>query len=136
LHRLVFGAVALRDQRTGPRLRARLADVLQAAHLRGEVHITARELRAALAFIFFGVHDCGELHAEPEWTPPRYWDRAFAADAPQRQGELLAELARFDPALDSNPVTGPAPAQGHPARPGRHRRRAGLRSPPRVVRVG
>ena len=35
--------------------------------------------------------------------PIRYWDRAFAAEAPQRQGELLAELARFDPALDSNP---------------------------------
>jgi len=94
----------LRDLHTGPRLRARLADVLQASHLRGEVHITARELRAALVFIFFGVHDCSELHAEPEMMPPRYWDQAFAADAPQRQGELLAELARFDPALDSNPL--------------------------------
>jgi len=94
----------LRAPDIGPRLRARLADALQACHLRGEAHITARELRAALAFIFFGVHDCGELHANPEWMPPRYWDRAFAADAPQRQGELLAELARFDPALDSNPL--------------------------------
>ena len=94
----------LRAPDIGPRLRTRLADVLQACHLRGEIHITARELRAALAFIFFGVHDCGELHANPEWVPPRYWDRAFAADAPQRQGELLAELSRFDPALDSNPL--------------------------------
>jgi serine/threonine protein kinase len=94
----------LRDPNVSPRLRARLADALQACHLRGEIHITARELRAALAFIFFGVHDCGELHANPELMPPRYWDRAFAADAPQRQGELLAELARFDPALDSNPL--------------------------------
>ena len=99
-----YSVGSLRDQHTGPRLRARLADVLQASHLRGEVHITARELRAALVFIFFGVHDCSELHAEPEWMPPRYWDRAFAADAPQRQGELLAELAHFDPALDSNPL--------------------------------
>lgn len=94
----------LRAPEIGPRLRTRLADALQACHLRGEAHITARELRAALAFIFFGVHDCGELHANPEWVPPRYWDRTFAADAPQRQGELLAELARFDPALDSNPL--------------------------------
>jgi serine/threonine protein kinase len=94
----------LRAPDTGPRLRTRLADALQACHLRGEAHITARELRSALAFIFFGVHDCGELHANPELMPPRYWDRAFAANAPQRQGELLAELARFDPALDSNPL--------------------------------
>lgn len=94
----------LRDANTGPHLRARLADALQACHLRGEIHITARELRATLAFVFFGVHECGELHADPELLPPRYWDRAFAADAPQRQGELLAELARFDPALDSNPL--------------------------------
>jgi serine/threonine protein kinase len=99
-----YSVRTLRDLHTGPRLRARMVDVLQAAHLRGEVHITARELRAALAFIFFGVHDCSELHAEPELMPPRYWDRAFAADAPQRQGELLSELARFDPALDSNPL--------------------------------
>ncbi len=94
----------LRAADTGPHLRARLADALQACHLRGEIHITARELRAALAFLFFGVHDCGELHADPELMPPRYWDRTFAANAPQRQGELLAELARFDPALESNPL--------------------------------
>ncbi|MDO9225284.1 MAG: NERD domain-containing protein kinase family protein [Pseudomonadota bacterium] len=94
----------LRAPDIGMRLRARLADALQACHLRGEAHITARELRAALVFLFFGVHDCGELHANPELMPPRYWDRAFAADASQRQGELLAELARFDPALDSNPL--------------------------------
>lgn len=94
----------LRDPNVSPRLRERLADAMQACHLRGEIHITARELRSALAFVFFGVHDCGELHANPELMPPSYWDRAFAADAPQRQGELLAELARFDPALDSNPL--------------------------------
>jgi len=85
-------------------LASRLADALQACHLRGEIHITARELRAALVFILFGVDDCHELHADLELTPPRYWDRAFAAGSPQRQGELLAELARFDPALDSNPL--------------------------------
>ena len=94
----------LRDPIKGAHLRLRLADVLQASHLRGEIHITARELRAALAFIFFGIHDCLELHADPELMPPFYWDRAFAAEAPQRQGELLSELARFDPALDSNPL--------------------------------
>lgn len=94
----------LRHPVLGPQVRSRLGDALQACHLRGEVHITARELRAALIFTFFGVHDCAELHADPELTPPGYWDRAFAASAPQRQGELLGELARFDPALDSHPL--------------------------------
>jgi hypothetical protein len=85
-------------------VRSRVGDALQACHLRGEVHITARELRAALVFTFFGVHECSELHADPELTLPGYWDRTFSAGAPQRQGELLGELARFDPALDSNPL--------------------------------
>jgi hypothetical protein len=94
----------LRHPVLGLQVRNRLGDALQACHLRGEVHITARELRAALIFTFFGVHDCAELHADPELAPPGYWDRAFAASASQRQGELLGELARFDPALDSNPL--------------------------------
>lgn len=99
--------LALRDAQRGTRLRRRLADALQACHLRGEIHITARELRAALVFIFFGVHDCQELHDNPELAPAPYWDRVFAAEGPasaQRQGELLKELSRFDPALDANSI--------------------------------
>jgi serine/threonine protein kinase len=94
----------LRDGESGPRLRERLTDALQACHQRGEVHITARELRAALSYILFGVHDCAELHENPELCPPRYYQQAFDAHAPQRQGELLAELARFDPALEAHPA--------------------------------
>lgn len=94
----------LRDATLGDQVRNRLADALQACHLRGEVHITARELRAALIFTFFGVDDCAALHADPELTPPGYWDRAFSARASQRQGDLLGELARFDPALDCDPL--------------------------------
>jgi hypothetical protein len=37
-------------------------------------------------------------------VPVSYWDRAFDEDSDDRQGELLAELAELDPALDSNPV--------------------------------
>jgi hypothetical protein len=33
---------SLRDTKTGPRLRERLAELLQACHQRGEIHITAR----------------------------------------------------------------------------------------------
>lgn len=93
----------LRDAEIGPRVRVRLIDALQACHQRGEVHITARELRAALSYIFFGVYYCTELHDDPDLRPLFYYQRAFDAQAPQRQGELLAELVRFDPALEANP---------------------------------
>ena len=102
----------LRDAERGPRLRARLTDALQACHQRGEVHITARELRAALSYILFGVHDCAELHENPELRPPHYYQRAFDAHAPQRQGELLGELVRFDPALEAHPTLDPHTVKG------------------------
>lgn len=97
----------LRDGKLGPRVRRKLADALQASHLRGEIHITARELRAALVFILFGIHDCQELHDNPELNPPLYWDRTFSAAGEAgegRQGELLAELAHFDPALEADSI--------------------------------
>lgn len=94
---------ALRDPDQASRLRLRLTDALQACHQRGEIHITARELRAALSYIFFGVHDCSELHDNPDLRPIHYWQRAFNARSPHRQGELLSELARFDPALEAHP---------------------------------
>ncbi len=85
-------------------IRNRLAEALQAVHQRGQVHVTTRELRGALSYIFFGVHFCDDLHKQPELEPTHYWDRAFAADSPMRQGELLAELQRLDPAYGSNPA--------------------------------
>ena len=95
---------SLRDPDQGLRLRQRLTDLLPACHQRGEIHITARELRAALSYCLFGVHDCAELHAESDLRPSHYWQRAFDAQSPQRQGELLAEMARFDPALEAEPI--------------------------------
>ncbi len=88
------------------RARQRLFEALQAVHLRGETHITVRELRAALVYVLFGVHFCDDYHGGgflDEREPLPYWDRAFAADSPARQGEVLRELARFDPALESHP---------------------------------
>lgn len=83
--------------------RKRLFDALQAVHLRGETHVTMRELRAALSYILFGVHFCSDYHngSPVEATP--YWDRAFSPIALHRQGEVLREIARFDPALETHP---------------------------------
>jgi len=82
--------------------RKRLFQLLQAVHLRGETHITMRELRAALVYVLFGIHSCEDYHGgDAEATP--YWNRAFDPDTPARQGEVLQEFVRFDPALDSHP---------------------------------
>jgi hypothetical protein len=113
------------------RARGRLFEALQAVHLRGETHVTVRELRAALVFILFGVHFCDDYHegavavrrpavpaywapdfgpypepdaaAEAAPAPLPYWDRAFDPQSPGRQGAVLGDLARFDPALDAHP---------------------------------
>jgi serine/threonine protein kinase len=85
------------------RCRERLSETLQAIHFRGETHITMRELRATMVYILFGSHFCDDYHAGPEGAALPYWDRAFSANSPFRQGELLHELIRFDPALEAHP---------------------------------
>lgn len=80
----------------------RLFDALQAVHLRGETHITIRELRGALVYILFGIHFCDQIHENPAITPP-YWDRAFSFNSGGRQGDVLRELILFDPALEAHP---------------------------------
>ena len=84
------------------RARQRLFEMFQAVHLRGETHITIRELRAALVYILFGVHLCRDYHNGSD-APLPYWDRAFSPMAPQRQGDLLRESIRLDPALETHP---------------------------------
>ena len=94
-------ALAPRETRIGAR--QRLFEALQAVHLCGETHITVRELRAALVYILFGVYFCADYHGETEISPLPYWDRAFAPDSSARQGEVLEQLARFDPGLEAHP---------------------------------
>lgn len=96
------GLPGMADKAIRSRARQRLFEALQAVHLRGETHITARELRAALVYILFGIHFCDDYHGGSE-APKSYWDRAFFPDSSGRQGEVLRELARFDPALESHP---------------------------------
>jgi len=83
--------------------RRRLFDAFQAVHFRGETHITVRELRAALVYILFGTRYCQDYHDRTADDEPAYWDRAFGADSPLRQGDVLRELLRLDPALEAHP---------------------------------
>jgi serine/threonine protein kinase len=91
------------DQETRHRARQRLFEALQAVHLRGETHITIRELRATLVYVLFGIHFCEDYHSDADVRAMPYWDRAFASDSPSRQGETLRELTRFDPAFEAHP---------------------------------
>jgi len=102
----VFGPEGVPERQLEPvrnRARERLFEALQAVHLRGETHITVRELRAALVYILFGLHFCEDYHRGLGEESLPYWDRAFSATSPVRQGEVLGELARFDPGLESHP---------------------------------
>ena len=94
---------AMEDPTLRARARQRLFESLQAVHLGGETHITMRELRAALVYILFGVHYCTDYHSDSLSDVLPYWDRVFSADSPARQGEVLTDLTRFDPALEANP---------------------------------
>ena len=101
----VFGPAGLSSD-DGLRVlaRRRLFEALQAVHFRGETHITVRELRGALVYILFGTDFCSDYH-ETATSPEAqsYWDRAFDPEARARQGEVLAELVRLDPALEAHP---------------------------------
>ena len=96
------GLLGMMSKERCDRARQRLFEMLQAVHLRGETHITVRELRAALVYILFGVHLCRDYH-DGVVSPLPYWDRAFSPESPGRQGEVLPELIRFDPALETHP---------------------------------
>lgn len=86
----------------GARLRERLTEALQTVHQRNEIHITARELKAAISYVLFGLEDCEDLHRNPELEPHDPADHAFNPESRGRQGELLRELARLDPALEGH----------------------------------
>ena len=102
----MFGPGGLAEEDVRLHARRRLFDALQAVHLRGETHITVRELRAALVYILFGIHYCRDYHA-PEAAsapgPQSYSERAFSPKSSARQGEVLRELVRIDPALEAHP---------------------------------
>ena len=98
-----FGPGRLADDDVRTRARQRLFEALQAVHLRGETHVTVRELRASLVYILFGLQYCSDYHTAGQEAALPYWDRAFDAGSPGRQGDVLRELIRFDPSLDAHP---------------------------------
>lgn len=46
----------------GPKITARLRNLYRLVHLRGQLHITLRDLRSALAFMLTSGRDCAQIH--------------------------------------------------------------------------
>lgn len=92
----------LRQPESGRLVRDRMYAALRAVHQQGQYHITMRELRAVLSYVFFGLDSCKDVN-EKGLSGADYFDRAFAAKSPRRQGDLLAALVRLDPGLESHP---------------------------------
>jgi hypothetical protein len=131
MYRLALGSFTRRRRARGGKTArhssARAAErSFQVVHQRNEVHITTRELKAAVSYILFGTRYCTDIHADPNQAPDSPWDFAFDPDSPLRQGELLRELTRLDPALEAHPridryLLGhgvPDPEHGAPRYPG------------------
>ena len=89
-------------QRFAPRARQRLFDALQAVHLRGETHITVRELRAALVyhFVWNPLLSATIMRAR---NPHHIGSGPSLLKSAGRQGDVLGELVRLDPALEAHP---------------------------------
>ena len=46
----------------GPKVTGRLRDLYRLVHLRGQLHVTLRDLRSALAFMLTSGRDCAQIH--------------------------------------------------------------------------
>ena len=95
----LFGPDALAggtDPEVRARARERLFDALQAVHLRGEMHVTVRELRAALVYVLFGVDFCEDYHRGGTDRGDRSATATagghVSAASPFRQGDLFGDL--------------------------------------------
>lgn len=93
----------LKEPKENNVVRKRFFEALQAVHHKGDAHITAREIRATISYIFFGLHYCEDIHSDKALTTGHYYDRAFDPVSKGRQGELLNGLSILDPSLESHP---------------------------------
>lgn len=94
----------------GPKITRRLRDLYRLVHLRGQLHITLRDLRSALAFMLTSGRDCAAIHelyqkgAREEILAGFYFNSwTGAPETPDRLLRLLAELdvaTEPQPALD------------------------------------
>ena len=84
---------------------ARLEHALLLAHLRGERHLTVRDIRSGLAFAITADLGCADVHARRARNLPMraesYWQTAFTTTS--QRDVMLGELRALDPAREARP---------------------------------
>lgn len=117
-----FNMDTLNDPDLGPRVRDRLGRLFEIAHLRGQIHLTMRGVRSALAYILFGKDDCGAIISQLEARNPdvnheeqllgKYYYNAIVADGSiggadgaysEETDRLLRFLSEADVGQGANP---------------------------------
>jgi serine/threonine protein kinase len=94
----------------GPKVARRLRDLYRLVHLRGQVHITLRDLRSALAFMLTSGRDCAQIHelyrtGNAEEILSSFYFNSWLGE-PGTADRLLRQLSELDvapvpqPALD------------------------------------
>jgi serine/threonine protein kinase len=106
----------------GPKITKRLREVYRLVHLRGQLHITLRDLRSALAFMLTSGRDCAQIHElyrtgnAEEILPSFYFNSWIGTpDTADRLLRLLRELdvaAGPEPSLDGK-LAALGPTAGH-----------------------
>ncbi|MGC4042258.1 MAG: protein kinase [Armatimonas sp.] len=103
-----FNRDTLVDKNGGSVVRQRLRALLQITHLRGERHITMRDLRSVLSYIVAGTATCNDIHREMEeetftedWYNRLYFMAAFNPESESEDN--LKDFAAYDPAGVTTP---------------------------------
>jgi serine/threonine protein kinase len=107
----------------GPKVTRRLRDLLRLVHLRGQLHITLRDLRSALAYMLTSGRDCAQIHelyrkGDATQILASFYFNSWlgSAETADRLLRLMRELdvaAVPDPALDRRlAALGPAADHG------------------------
>ncbi|MDT0468733.1 methylation-associated defense system protein kinase MAD6 [Streptomyces gibsoniae] len=107
-------ALTLAHPDAGRMVRGRLRRLYQVTQLRGDLHITLRDLRSALAYTLTSGRDCAEIHelyekGTPEQRLERFYFSSYLGQAPDTDGRpqerdrLLALLREADVATMPQP---------------------------------
>lgn len=101
---IYYNAQSLADSAAGAEIRARLAQIFEAVHLRKQLHITMRDLRSALAFLLCRDHGCedipnllDEINDDKDrlaYASKSYWNMTDALSKDSGNNDRLIELIR------------------------------------------
>lgn len=108
---IYHNARTLMDSTAGPRTIERLKMLYTITHLRGQLHITLRDLRSALSYMFVGTRDCDEVHALYDQGSPEslqaildgFYFNSWLGGSVQPRDRLLMRLREIDVGEVSNP---------------------------------